>query len=262
MRRTTVLHDRSAIFAALREHRALHLYAIGDLDDFFFPFTSWYALEEDGSPLQVALVYSGGSTPSVLAIAPERTDEMRALLRSLLPLLPRRFYMHVTPGAARALEEAYELLPHGLHHKMVLAHPARLAGIETSRTEKLTTASLAEVEAFYAAAYPGNWFDPRMLETACYFGARESGALAAVAGVHVLSRTYGVAALGNIATLPASRGRGFGAAVVTALCRSLLADGLTIGLNVDAANAGAIRLYERLGFEVCGSYEEHEVVAK
>lgn len=262
MPRTILLHDRAEILAALAEHRALHVYAIGDLDDFFFPYTSWFALEDGGAIRQIALLYTGSSMPVVLAIAAERTDELAELLASMLKVLPRRFDMHVTPGAARALEREYELSSRGLHRKMALADPAKLDGIDTSAAVALGPADRAEIEAFYAAAYPGNWFDPRMLETGRYVGVRAVGTLVSVAGVHVFSPSLGVAALGNVATLPAFRGRGLGAVVTAALCRRLLADCDTIGLNAHAGNRAAIGLYERLGFVTVGEYDECTAAAR
>lgn len=261
MSRTILLHDRAPILAALGEHRALHVYAIGDLDDFFFPYTAWFALEDGGQIRKVAVLYTGGALPVVLALAAERIRELATLLASMLPVLPRRFYLHVTPGAAHVLESDYALSSHGLHRKMALVDPARLEGVDTSGAVALGPADRAEVEAFYAAAYPANWFDPRMLETRRYVGGRASGTLASVAGVHVFSPSHRVAALGNIATLPALRGRGLGTVVTAALCRKLAADCDTIGLNVHAENRAAIALYERLGFAMVGEYEEYEVAS-
>jgi len=76
---------------------------------------------------------------------------------------------------------------------------------------------LDEVNAFYARAYPGTWFEPRMLETRRYVGIRDSSGLACVAGVHVWSPAWRVAALGSVATLPEARGRG----LATAACAHL-----------------------------------------
>ncbi|MBI2392697.1 MAG: GNAT family N-acetyltransferase [Deltaproteobacteria bacterium] len=286
MPRTVLLHDRATILAALSGHRALHVYAIGDLDDFFFPYTSWFAREEAGEVRQIVLLYTGGTLPVVLAIAGDRVDELTALLRSMLPVLPRSFYLHVTPGAAAALENDYRLTSHGRHRKMALVEPGRLANVEPGRLANVEPGRLAnvepgrlanvqpstavalmpadreEVEAFYADAYPENWFDPRMLETERYVGVRVDGALASVAGVHVYSRAMRVAALGNVATMPAFRGRGLGAVVTAALCRRLLSECDTIGLNVHADNEAAIRLYQRLGFALVGDYEEYEVTTR
>jgi len=38
------LHDKSAIEQFLRRNTWLHLYELGDLDEFFWQYTTWYAL--------------------------------------------------------------------------------------------------------------------------------------------------------------------------------------------------------------------------
>ena len=101
-----------------------------------------------------------------------------------------------------------------------------------------------------------------MLETKQYYGIRQSGELVSAAGVHVYSRRYKVAALGNITTHPKYRGRGYGRTVTAKVCNSLLHDIDDVGLNVKADNTSAIMCYERLGFEVVDSYGEFEVELK
>ncbi|MBI4727464.1 GNAT family N-acetyltransferase [candidate division TA06 bacterium] len=113
-----------------------------------------------------------------------------------------------------------------------------------------------EILNFYSSSYPGNWFDIRMLETGQYFGIRDKGRLVSIAGIHVYSPAYKVAALGNIATKPEFRGKGLGTKVTAALCRNLLKMVNIIGLNVKADNTGAIRCYRKLGFEITGEYNE------
>jgi ribosomal protein S18 acetylase RimI-like enzyme len=72
-----------------------------------------------------------------------------------------------------------------------------------------------------------------------------------------------VGAIGNVYTRRSHRGRGHAAAVVSAIVERLLElETRTIGLNVRAANAGAIRLYERLGFSVRTRFFEGRAVAK
>ncbi|MHC4104953.1 MAG: GNAT family N-acetyltransferase, partial [Planctomycetota bacterium] len=110
--------------------------------------------------------------------------------------------------------------------------------------------NLNEITSFFEKAYPGNFFEPRMLETKQYYGIRQSGALISVAGVHVYSSRYKVAALGNITTHPNYRGKGYGRIVTAQLCKSLLNKIDHIGLNVKSDNKSAIRCYEKLEFEV------------
>ena len=63
----------------------------------------------------------------------------------------------------------------------------------------------------------------------------------------------GASYLSSIGTRPGWRGRGFGEAITRALARDSIEAGMDlIYLGVYADNAGAIRLYERLGFSVLG----------
>ena len=78
---------------------------------------------------------------------------------------------------------------------------------------------------------------------------RRGRALVSVAGVHVYSPQYKVAALGNITTRPDARGQGLGTAVTARLCQELLRAGMEcVGLNVKADNQGAVACYEKIGF--------------
>jgi predicted GNAT family acetyltransferase len=119
--------------------------------------------------------------------------------------------------------------------------------------------SLDEIMGLFETAYPDNFFEPRMLETKQYCGIRRSGELISVAGVHVYSTHYRVAALGNITTHPDYRGQGLGRILTAGLCKSLLNKIEHIGLNVKADNISAIKCYEKLGFEAVSSFGEFEV---
>jgi ribosomal protein S18 acetylase RimI-like enzyme len=255
------LHDKAQIAAILRREPPLHVYALGDLDDFFWPYTLWYARRDAGELTDVVLLYTGLPIPTLLALAPEPADGLRELLGACLPLLPRHFYAHLTPGLTPILASDYTLHPHGMFAKMTLTKPNHLKAVDTSEVAHLSPADLDETLAFYAASYPDNWFDPRMLETGYYFGYRHEDRLVSVAGVHVYSPKYQVAALGNIATHPDARGRGYATRVTARLCQALLPSAPQIGLNVRVGNAFAIACYKRLGFAQIGIYEEYTVAA-
>jgi RimJ/RimL family protein N-acetyltransferase len=257
------LHSKGEVEAFCRKKPYLHLYALGDLDDFFWPKTTWYALCQDGDIQELVLMYVELNTPVVLALADQPIESMRELLRRLTPVLPRRFYAHLTESAADALASDYRIQAHGTYMKMGLIHQARLGERPDNGAAALSPADEGDLLAMYAASYPGNCFNPRMLETGCCFGIRRGGELVSVAGVHVVSRKYKVAALGNIATLPAKRARGLAAAVTATLCRHLLNTGIEqIGLNVKADNQAAIACYEKLGFEKIAEYGEYTLDGK
>jgi GNAT superfamily N-acetyltransferase len=257
------LHSRQEIETFLRRNTFLHIYSIGDLDDFFWPYTTWYALRNPQQEItKLALLYSGASLPVLLAITREPGDGMRELLQSISHLLPKRFYAHLSGDTASIFADDYHTQPHGLHYKMALIDKDRVDTIDTSRVVPLTTYDLPELEALYRVSYPANSFDPRMLETGYYYGIRQGSAIISVAGVHVYSQRYKVAALGNVTTHPDFRGQGLGTAVCAKLCQALLQTVDHIGLNVKADNASAIASYKRLGFEVVAEYSEYSFTVK
>jgi len=261
--RTVCLHDRDEIERFLRRNTFLHVYALGDLDDHFWPSTTWYALADGPEVKAIALMYSGLSTPTLLALGDE--DEapfLSKLLQSMFGLLPRRFYAHLSPGLADVLREQYRIDSHGAHLKMALTDTTRLAGVGMGNVVALSKADAGELLAFYDASYPGHRFEECMLEAHPYFGLRGRQGLVSAAGVHVYSPRYKVAAPGTIATHPAQRGQGYARVVTAALCHSLLQTVSHIGLNVKADNAPALRCYEALGFHAIASYEECEAVLR
>jgi ribosomal protein S18 acetylase RimI-like enzyme len=241
------LERKAEIERFLRQDPLLHLYGIGDLDPFFWDYTRWYGLRTNALLRAIALLYTGISPPTLLALSRE-TDSLCELVESIRPQLPSRFYSHLSPGVNRV-------------PKMGLSAPERLAQVKIGDVVELGPGDREELLQFYRTSYPGNWFDPRMLETGCYRGIREDSQLVSVAGIHVFSPAYRVAALGNIATRPDRRGRGLALRVTAALCRSLLQEVEHVGLNVRADNRSAIRIYERLGFERVSEYEEFEAEA-
>ncbi len=252
------LRDRDVLARFFRGRPAVHAYELGDLDDFFWPHTRWLGWMPNGRVEQVALLYDEPDPPVLLALADEPAAGMATLLRSLAGELPHAVYAHLSPGLVDAL--APQLVPArgpAGHLKLGLVDPGTLAGHDTAECELLSSADLEEVERFYAHAYPGTWFQPRMLETGRYVGVRRGDQLACVAGVHVWSPEWRVACLGNVATAPAARGEGLATAACAHLCRVLLGDGIdVISLNVRADNAAAIRAYEKLGFAHAADYVE------
>ncbi len=251
------LQDKETIESFLRRNPELHIYALGDLDDFFWPHTTWFGRQEAGDLKDIVLVYAGRAMPTVIAEA-EQPEGMRSLLQEMGSRLPQRFHAHLSLGVESIFENSHIMYPHGMHCRMALRNGTRVRDVEDSRVVSLGPANLDEVLALYEESYPGNWFDARMLETGRYYGLRDAGGLLSVAGVHVYSRRYRVAALGNIATHPAHRGKGYGTRVTGRLCRTLLDEVEHIGLNVKTDNEPALRCYRRLGLEVVARYAEFD----
>lgn len=255
------IHDKDEIEGFARENVDMHIYTIGDLDDFFWPHTQWYGIKAHRRLRALACLYVAQSLPTLLLFSDENSVGAE-LLGAVRPLLPQAFHAHLSPGLDLSLRDTFALDCHGSFLKMALVRRDAIAGVRQAGVRQLGQGDLKELLTFYAESYPNNWFDPRMLETGHYYGLRRDSRLVSVAGVHVFSPRYRVAALGNITTHPACRGRGYAVQVTAHLCRSLEQHVDHIGLNVMADNQAAISCYGRLGFQTIGQYEEFNAERK
>ena len=114
---------------------------------------------------------------------------------------------------------------------------------------RLTPAHADELVKLYALG-GGPAYSVAQLEHGVFCGTFVDRRLVAVAGTHLVSPTYGVAAVGNVFAHPGYRGRGYGTTVTSAVVAELLGRGIgDIVLNVNQGNEVAIGIYERLGFE-------------
>lgn len=255
--------DKAALQAFLERRRALNAYALGDLDEPHWSRAEWFALTDRGEIQEIVLLYHGLQPPVLLALTNHSSENMAALLTELRPKLPKTVYAHLSPGLRPALAARYAFEEHGPHQIMELVEPEKAQTADGFGAERLGQADLDEMQVLYDASYPGHWFSAAMLDNGPYFGLRDGDRrLASVAGVHVFSKRYGVAALGNIVTRPELRGRGYGKRVTAALCQALFGRVETIGLNVHAENAAAIKLYADLGFKKVADYGEVSLTAE
>lgn len=83
-----------------------------------------------------------------------------------------------------------------------------------------------------------------------FVGIRENGRLIAMAGERM--RMPGMAEVSAVCTHPDARGRGLATMLMRLVAERMVARGERPFLHAYAENAGAIALYERLGFRVAG----------
>lgn len=252
------VHDRTELAQLLRADPALHTYELGDLDDSFWPYTTWYRRADN-----VALLYHGAGTPMLIALdRPDRQAEVAALLAAAAHLLPARFTAQVTAGTETALADRFRLSPPVPHLKMVRAAVAPPANRPAHLGHPLDASDAPDLVALFDAAYPGHTFHPRMMSAGPYLGARRHGALVAAAGTHVWSPTYRVAALGNVVTHPHTRGNGLATALVAQWLHTVGGTVDHVALNVRRDNHTAVGLYARLGFTTAGHFIELTATAR
>jgi len=202
------------------------------------------------------MLYNDTRMPVLLAHNHRKTPLEIKNTPLLGSLLPTKLNAHVSVDFRDLLKREYHLTTSGLHYKMGLIDPTFVHNRETGDVKKLNSEDREELRWLYQESYPDNWFNERMLQTGHYYGIKINRRIVSVAGVHVFSEKYRVAALGNITTHPAYRNRGFAEEVTAHLCQQLFNRVDHIGLNVHSNNRSAIRCYQKLGFEIVGHYEE------
>ena len=99
--------------------------------------------------------------------------------------------------------------------------------------------------ALAAIAFP-DFFRARSCELGTYIGIYEQGRLVSMAGERMALE--GMREISAICTHPEFTGRGYAGGLTRALLRRHCEQGLQSFLHVSAANSGARRLYESLGF--------------
>lgn len=255
------LRDRERIEAFLRRDAAAHVYPIADLDESFWPNTRWFGGFENGELRALCLLLEGLRLPILYAVCDRDHGPTRRALEGIREELPPRLFYNLGPGLEDALGPGRRLEPEGTYWKMHLADRSACADEDTGDVVPLGMDDFGELrgfleeDAYLAHETGGLFFERGMLESGCYRGIREDGKIVAAGGVHVHSKRYGVAGIGNLVTRPDRRGRGLARRVSAAIVQALL-DIETIGLNVKEGNEPAVRCYQRLGFRKVCPYAE------
>jgi ribosomal protein S18 acetylase RimI-like enzyme len=249
-----ISRDKKEIHDFLAADPALNLYLIGDLDDFFWPYTKWYALYDNGAMKSIALFYTGSEPASLLLFYKGDPHYHVSLLKAIRASLPEEFIVHLSEGLLNVFGRKRIIRNWGTHYRMVLAREPE--NISDPDIRRLSMADKNEIEELYSISYPDNWFTGRMVETGKYFGYFADKKLVGISGIHVYSAAYSIAALGNITVHPAHRGKKIAYKLTSALCCDLRPEISTIGLNVMSENIPAIRAYENAGFEKMYLYDE------
>ena len=242
------LTDKDPIRAYLNRDRSLTAYALGDLDDAFWPESTFYGAWAGDDLAALALFYAG-LEPVVLTVfgAP---DGVRAILAA--QALPEEIYYLALPEAGPVLAEFYDLAHNHREWRMVLDH-ACFDAVPGDCVARLGPEHADALAALYQhAAEPGETvvaFSPWQIAHGCFYGVWHGGALVATAGTHVWSQAERVAAIGNVFTQPEYRGHGYATHCTAAVATDAIAAGLeTIVLNVRDDNGPALHVYEKLGF--------------
>jgi ribosomal protein S18 acetylase RimI-like enzyme len=122
-----------------------------------------------------------------------------------------------------------------------------LRGEDDPEAVRLGAADVPEVLDLVDRTRPGP-FAPRTIEMGAYYGIRHDGKLVAMAGERL--RPPGWTEISAVCTDADHRGRGLATRLVRHVAAGIQRRGDTPFLHAAVANAGAIRLYEAMGFTV------------
>jgi ribosomal protein S18 acetylase RimI-like enzyme len=248
--------DRSGLVKLFSRHREVHPYGLADLEEPYWAGSTWW---REGDAAVGLLRLPGSSTPVAYAVTATAPEQTRDLLAAVAPQLPPHLIINGVTGLLDPLSRRYDHDWVTPYWKMQLARPERLPAADPAAVEVGADHLDALRDLFAVASSPEAFFTPDLLETGHYVGHWDRGRLIAVAGIHVVSRRHRVAALGNVATHPDERRRGLARRLVGTVCRRLLEEVDTVGLNVGQGNEAGLDLYRRCGFEVVIDYEEAEL---
>lgn len=241
--KTSELTNKARILTYLETDRLYAAYAIGDLEPHLFAQSTWGGAEEAGRLQALALYFRGLKLPALFLMGDP--NGLRAILENTL--CPEQAYLTCRTEHLAMTHDFYawdETIP---MWRMVL-EPVSFQPTKDDCV-RLTPAHSNQLTELYALG-GGIGFSATQVQYGVFFGIFVERKLVAVAGTHLISATYGIAAVGNVFTHPKYRKRGYGTATTNAVVTELLQSSIhDIILNVSQDNAGVIRIYERLGFK-------------
>jgi ribosomal protein S18 acetylase RimI-like enzyme len=159
----------------------------------------------------------------------------------------------LSQGGLAIVEAEPAPLPQGVRaaqeSELVQMAMARLAGGAAAGLEivPLTDADAPQMRALAELTRPGP-FSTRTHRLGDFVGVRQGGRLVAMAGERM--KPEGFTEVSGVCTHPDWRGRGYAAALIRVVASRILQRGETPFLHSYASNAGAIALYETLGFRL------------
>jgi ribosomal protein S18 acetylase RimI-like enzyme len=164
-------------------------------------------------------------------------------------------FFHETPW----IPEGWSVVRGGPLVQMVADDPRPIVIAEPAGVElRILTAADAPMMVELATVTEPGPFRLRTHELGTFFGILQEGRLLAMAGKRM--HIPGYVEISAVCTHPEARGRGYARLLMSCVMEEIIADGKTPFLHALASNAGAIRVYEDLGFRLRRQLEFRAVV--
>lgn len=242
--------------AFFERDRLLAAYALADLDPASGDEARWWLARREGETIAAVLLV--GLLPFRPCFALGESDGLAEILRD--GVREQRLILAAPSAARPAIERAYRFERCDRMHRMAV-------GVGTFRPRvahtvvRLGPERAEDVIGLYGSA-SRSYFTPRRLAREIYYGIYAGPTLIAAAGTHVRSAEAGIAAVGNVLTRIAYRGRGLATSCTSAVTEAALEQHRDVVLNVRQDNGPAISVYTRLGYHIHAPFIEGPAVRR
>lgn len=236
--------------------RLIAAYALADLDPGNVDQSRWWVAKRADEIVAAALLVEVPLFRPCFAMG--EAAPLAELFRG--GLTEPRLILATPPNGRLPIEASYRFERLDVMHRMVVRAETFLPRI-AHRVTRLGPHQLDDVIDLYGHA-SRSYFTPQRLAHELYFGVFSGGQLVAAAGTHVRSGAAGLAAVGNVLTRLAFRGRGLATTVTSAVTEAALEEHPDVVLNVRQDNSPAIAVYRRLGYRVHAPFVEGPAVRR
>lgn len=265
MIRLELTTDKTRIRSFLERDRLWGAYALGDLEPGLFERCQWVFAVAEGEDTALGLLFTALDPPGYLLYGDAAGVD--AILSS--GLTPGQAFLVTAHAHWPLVERYYTVGKHDEMVRMVVGQASFRGRSLTPRPplppgggrgwgmggipRRVTLADLAQLNALYASEQGPDAFAPFQIEQGVFYALETNGRIVAAAGTHLVSPSMGVAAVGNVYTDSAYRGRGLAQLCTSAVVTHCFELGIRdVVLNVNTQNEPAKAAYRRLGFrEYC-----------
>lgn len=242
--------------AFLERDRLMAAYALADIDQPDIEGTRWWIGRRDGDIAAVVLVVEG--LPFRPCFATGASDGLSAIFREAIR--EPRILLATPPRSRGAVEMTYRF-ERVDHMRRMAVNVQRFRPHVNHHVRRLLPEDLDTMIDLYGHA-SRTYFTPARVKREIYFGIFQGDTLVSAAGTHVRSARSGIAAVGNVLTRLAYRGRGMARSCTSAVTEEALEQHRDVVLNVREDNVPAISVYERLGYQTHGLFIEGPAVRR
>lgn len=243
------LADPEAVRPLLAPEGAYAAYGLAHLAPPLFARSEWWSAS--GSPGRALILHSRGGLGHAMLTVGDATA--LDIVLGLHPG-PRFSFASFRPEHVEVMGRHFILTRKQLMVRMSLTKEMFRA-VE-GEAERLGGRDIGRINRLYSSQGGQAAYTSRHIDEGVYYGVITDGRLASIAGTHVDSPTERVGVVGNVFTHPRYRGGGLATIATSAVTRALLQHCDLVALTVEANNAPALAVYDKLGYrQVCTLYE-------